>query len=86
MQTTSQGIKSRYMLIFIDDLARMSWFYLLQNKFNCFKSFVKFKSLIEKKSSYFIKMLRNDRGGEFLSNEFKNFCHQHGIVRQYITS
>lgn len=47
MKTPSQGSKSKNMLIYIDDFSRMSWLYLLQNKFDYFKSFVKFKSLVE---------------------------------------
>lgn len=33
------------------------------DKFDSFESFIKFKSLVEKQSSYFIKKLRIDRGG-----------------------
>lgn len=30
-----------------------------------------------------IKCLRSDNGGEFTSNEFNNYCHEHGIRRQF---
>ena len=30
-----------------------------------------------------IKFLRSDKGGEFTSEEFINYCEQHGIKRQY---
>ncbi|KAL8109176.1 hypothetical protein AgCh_025316 [Apium graveolens] len=30
-----------------------------------------------------IQVLRSDRGGEFCSNEFKNFCEDNGILRHY---
>jgi hypothetical protein len=32
-----------------------------------------------------IKVLRNDCGGEFLSNEFKTFYENHGIKKQLTT-
>ena len=31
----------------------------------------------------FIKCLRTYRGGEYNSNEFKEFCEEHGIKRQF---
>ena len=37
---------------------------------------------MEKESGRNIKVLRSDRGGEFLSNEFKIFCAEKGIQRQ----
>ncbi|KAL0536512.1 hypothetical protein IC582_025461 [Cucumis melo] len=33
----------------------------------------------------FIKSLRSDRGGEFLSNNFNHFCKKHGIHRELTT-
>ena len=39
---------------------------------------------MEKKSGYYIKVLRTDRGGEYVSREFHNFCKNHGIHKQFI--
>ena len=46
--------------------------------YNVFK---KFKALVEKESGYDIKAMRSDRGGEFTSNEFNDFCEENGIRR-----
>ena len=46
--------------------------------FSCFK---KFKALVEKESGYSIKSFRMDMGGEFCSNDFNEFCEDHGINR-----
>jgi transposase InsO family protein len=45
--------------------------------------FQQFKSLVEKKSGYYIKCLRTDRGGQHISREFHNFCKVHGIYKQF---
>ncbi|KAA0066378.1 retrovirus-related Pol polyprotein from transposon TNT 1-94 [Cucumis melo var. makuwa] len=39
----------------------------------------------KKQSGMFIKSLRSDRGGEFLSNNFNHFCKKHGIHRELTT-
>ena len=45
-----------------------------------------FKKMVEKETGKFINCLRTDRGGEFNSNEFKEFCRHNGIRRQLTTS
>jgi len=69
-------------LCFIDDFSRKAWIYLLNEKSEAFNMFKCFKKLIEKETGMFIKCLRTDRGGEFNSEEFNEFCKQHGIQRQ----
>ncbi|GJR16118.1 retrovirus-related pol polyprotein from transposon TNT 1-94 [Tanacetum coccineum] len=44
--------------------------------------FKKFKVLVEKEVGLEIKCLRTDRGGEYNSKEFKEFCENNGIRRQ----
>ena len=44
--------------------------------------FKKFKSLVEKESANVICCLRTDRGGEFTSFDFNEYCSSNGIVRQ----
>ena len=38
---------------------------------------------MENQSGHRINILRNDRGGEYFSNEFLNFCKTHGIHKQF---
>ena len=54
----------------------------MQEKSQAFEVFKNFKVLIEKESGHSIKVLRTDRGGEYNSYEFANFCEMHGIKRQ----
>lgn len=49
-----------------------------------FSYFKKFKALVEKESgNELIQVSRTDRGGEFCSSEFTNFCESNGILRHY---
>ena len=38
---------------------------------------------MENQSGHHIKILRIDRGGEYVSNEFINFCKTHGMQKQF---
>ncbi|CAH9069840.1 unnamed protein product [Cuscuta europaea] len=73
--------KSKYFLTFIDDYSRKTWVYFLKQKSEAFEAFKKFKALIEEESGYSIKAMRSDRGGEFTSKEFNQFCEDNGIRR-----
>jgi Integrase core domain/GAG-pre-integrase domain len=81
MDTSSLG-GSMYFLLFIDDFSRMNWVYFLQTKGEAFKCFKKFKGMVETQSGMKIKKIRSDRGGEYQSNEFKQFCENEGIIHQ----
>lgn len=84
MKTTSLG-GSKYFLLFTDDFSRRSWIYFLKAKSETFNVFKKFKALVEKQSGSSIKILRSDRGGEFTSREFNEFCEVEGIHRELTT-
>jgi hypothetical protein len=71
-----------YFITFIDDFTRKTWVYFLQEKSNAFEIFKVFKALVEKDSGCMIQSLRTDRGGEYTSNEFNEYCSKHGIKRQ----
>ena len=72
----------RYLITFIDDFSRKIWVYFLAEKAEAFVTFKNFKIHVEKETDSTIKCLRTDRGGEFMSQEFKNFCDNNGIQRQ----
>ena len=82
MQTPSIG-GWNYFLTFIDDFTRKTWVYFLRHKYDALVYFQHSKALVEKKSGYNIKILRTDRGGEYVSNDFLNFYKTHGIHKQF---
>ena len=59
--------------------------YLLKQKSQALDVFTSFKAMAEKERSRFIKVLISDRGGEYMSNEFMEFCQYYGIKRQFTT-
>lgn len=75
----------RYILCFIDDHSRKAWVYLLEKKSEAFNHFKIFKKMVETKAGKVIKCLRTNRGGEYISNEFADYCKEHGIKRQLTT-
>eukprot|EP00253_Pinus_taeda_P025630 PITA_25630 len=82
MQTPSLA-DSQYFLTFIDDFTRKIWVYFLKNKSEVFEKFRNFKALVENQCRLHIKVLRTDRGGEYISKEFLRFCRENGIHKQF---
>jgi len=82
--TRSKGFQGeQYFMLFTDDYTRMTWMCLLNKKSEAFGHFKRFKEQIENESDMKIKCLRSDNGGKFTSNEFNDYCHEHGIKRQF---
>ena len=50
-----------------------------------FEKFRNFKALVENQSGLHIKVLRTNRGGEYISKEFLRFCRENGIHKQFTT-
>lgn len=80
--TPSSNTQKRYLITFIDDFSRKTWIFFALEKSEAFQLFKMFKSSVEKDTGMFIKCLRTDRGGEYNSTEFKDYCKEHGIKRQ----
>jgi hypothetical protein len=76
--------KHKYYVIFVDEFSCKCWIFCMQKKDQTFSKFCEFKSLVEKESGQQVKALRSDNGGEYISNEFKDFCSREGIRRELI--
>ncbi|GAU47763.1 hypothetical protein TSUD_193000 [Trifolium subterraneum] len=77
---------NRYFITFTDDYSRKTWTYFLHEKSSAIDVFKRFKALVEKESGCLVQCLRTDRGGEFTSNTFNEFCSSQGIKRQLTTA
>lgn len=73
-----------YFITFTDDISRYGYVYLMKNKSDSFEKFKEYKAEVEKQigGGASIKILRSDRGGEYLSTEFKEYLKECGIVSQ----
>lgn len=69
----------------IDDFTRKAWVFFLSEKSEALHYFKEFRVLVEKEVDESIKCLRTDRGGEFNSVEFDQYCKENGIKRQLTT-
>src|SRR5947208_10305362 len=72
-----------YWVTFIDDFSRFKAVYLLKQKSETFAAFKQFKAWAENITGQRLGSLRNDKGGEYMSREFEDFCIDHGIQRQH---
>jgi transposase InsO family protein len=70
-------------MLIIDDYSRLTWVAFLKEKVEAFEKFKIFKALTENQTGKRLKVVRSDRGGEFMSSDFKEFCDKHGIKREY---
>ena len=77
---------ANYFITFIDDFTRFGHVYLISHKSEALDCFTKFTRLVENQLSTKIRALRSDRGREYLSEQFKNFCDEKGIARQLTIS
>jgi transposase InsO family protein len=75
--------KIKLFMLIIDDYSRLTWVSFLKEKYEAFEKFKVFKALTENQIGKRLKAVRFDRGGEFISWNFKELCDKHGIKREY---
>jgi len=73
----------RYWVTFIDDYSRFRFVLLIKAKSDIFDAFKQFKAYAENQSEHKIKILRDDKGGEYMSNAFTKNTTNCGIERQH---
>jgi hypothetical protein len=70
-------------MLIIDNYSRLTWVSFLKEKAEAFEKFKIFKALTENQIGKRLREVRSDRGGEFMSIDFKEFYDKHGIKREY---
>jgi transposase InsO family protein len=81
---TKKGLKGeKYFMLLVDDYTRMTAVFFLKNKSESFENFKIYKEMVENEMESKIKCLRYDKGGDFTSKEFMDYCNNHGIKRQF---
>lgn len=69
-------------MIMVDDFSRFTRVYFLQHKSGALSKFIQFKQDMEKEFGVPIKCLDTDNGRDYMSDQFQNYCREHGIQRQ----
>ena len=73
---------AKYFITFIDDHSNWSVVYPMHHKSEAFERYKMFAQLAQTHTGRKIKVLRTDRGGEYLSTEFKSFLIESGTQHQ----
>nr|CAH66624.1 OSIGBa0115A19.5 [Oryza sativa] len=72
----------KYFLLLVDDMSRHMWIRLLSGKHEAATAIKQFQVGVELESGRKLRALRTDRGGEFTSVEFMDYCADHGMRRE----
>ena len=75
----------KYFLLLVDDLSRYMWLVLLTTKDEASVAIKHFQTSVEVETGRKLRALRTDRGGEFTSVEFGEYCADRGVQRHLTT-
>jgi transposase InsO family protein len=75
----------RYFLLLVDDKTRYMWLVLLRSKDEAPTAIRRWQAGVEVETRVKLRVLRTDRGGEFNSTEFGEYCADRG-VRRHLTA
>lgn len=82
MQTESMGHK-KYFLTIIDDFSKYTVVYFLRHKSEASEKIKHYIAMVQNKFNKKPKVIRSDRGGEYVDNTLKQYLHAEGILIQY---
>lgn len=81
MQTQTPSGK-RYVLTFIDDYSKYTHIFLLREKSEVEEKIKEYVNLVENQLERKVKLLRSDRGGEYMSASIEKYLKEKGIRTQ----
>ena len=79
---TSTSSGKKWFVTFIDDHTRLSWVYLIREKFDVETIFKKFYTMVQTQFQKNIQTLQSDNGREYFKNVLGQFFLEKGIVHQ----
>ncbi len=85
MEISSLG-GSRYFVTFIDEHSNWATVYLMKHKSEVTDRFLEFEKYAERQTGRKIRILRSDRGGEYLSNTLSKYMKHQGIAHELTTA
>ena len=74
----------KYYITFTDDFSHYGYVYLMKHKSEAFEMFKLFQNEVENQLNRTIKVLRSDRGGEYLSQDFLDHLRSRGIPHSFL--
>ncbi|CDF32368.1 unnamed protein product [Chondrus crispus] len=77
---------SRYFITFVDDHSNWVVVYTMRNKSEAFAKYKLYEKLAQTHTGRKVKVLRTDRGGEYLSTEFKSHLDLNSMQHQLTTA
>lgn len=83
IHTEALPSRARYWMPMVDEASGYIHVALLRNKSDALEGFSQFKARAETQTGKQIKHLRDDKGGEFMSKAFDDFCAKAGIIREH---
>ena len=69
---------NKYFITFVNDSTKYFYVYLLKSKGEALEKFILYKIEVENQLSGKIKLIKSDRGGEYVT-PVGDYCAQHGI-------
>ena len=79
--TSTTLVGNKYFILLVDDYNRFMWVIMLKSKDEVLHAFKKEKVGMELEADVMVKVFRTDRGDEFTSNTFNQYCDEQGIKR-----
>ncbi|KAF2902290.1 hypothetical protein ILUMI_03898 [Ignelater luminosus] len=73
----------KYFVTFTDDYTHFNETYIFERKCHMFEKFQDYEAKVSNRFKKGIVRISCDNGGEYLSNEFKEFCRKRGINIEY---
>ena len=81
LQVQSMG-GAKYFVTFIDDRSEWATVYPMRRKSETLDKYKMFQRMAETHTGRKVRIVRSDRGGEYLSNEYDDHLDKHGTQRQ----